>query len=71
MGIIKAAKLFYDYVSKNEQDEVENVIHAVAGVDLDVEAGQFIAILGHNGSGKSHWPNKSMRFLSLQEVRSG
>lgn len=53
MGIIKAAKLFYDYVSKNEQDEVENVIHAVAGVDLDVEAGQFIAILGHNGSGKS------------------
>ena len=53
LGILKAAKLFYDYVSKNEQDEVENVIHAVAGVDLDVEAGQFIAILGHNGSGKS------------------
>lgn len=53
MGIIKAAKLFYDYVSKDEHDEVEEVIHAVSGVDLDVEAGQFIAILGHNGSGKS------------------
>lgn len=53
MGIIKAAKLFYDYVSKDEHDEVEDVIHAVSGVDLDVEAGQFIAILGHNGSGKS------------------
>ena len=53
MGIIKAAKLFYDYVSRDEHDQVENVIHAVDGVDLDVETGQFIAILGHNGSGKS------------------
>lgn len=53
MGIIKAAKLFYDYVSKDEHDEIEDVIHAVSGVNLDVEAGQFIAILGHNGSGKS------------------
>ena len=53
MGIIKAAKLFYDYVSKDEHDEIEEVIHAVSGVDLDGEAGQFIAILGHNGSGKS------------------
>lgn len=53
MGIIKAAKLFYDYISKDEHDEVEEVVHAVAGVDLDVQAGQFIAVLGHNGSGKS------------------
>ena len=53
MGIIKAAKLFYDYVTKDEHDEIEEAIHAVSGVDLDVEAGQFIAILGHNGSGKS------------------
>lgn len=53
MGIIKVAKLFYDYVTKDEHDEIEEVIHAVSGVDLDVEAGQFIAILGHNGSGKS------------------
>ena len=27
MGIIKAAKLFYDYVTKDEHDEIEEVIH--------------------------------------------
>ena len=53
MGIIKAAKLFYDYVTRDEDNGIEEVIHAVSGVDLDVDAGQFIAILGHNGSGKS------------------
>ena len=53
MGIIKAAKLFYDYVTRDEDNGIEEVIHAVSGVDLDVEAGQFIAILCHNGSGKS------------------
>ena len=40
-------------MTRNDHDEIEEVIHAVAGVDIDVEAGQFIAILGHNGSGKS------------------
>jgi putative ABC transport system ATP-binding protein len=31
--------------------EVE--VHALRGIDLDVEEGRFIAILGHSGSGKS------------------
>lgn len=53
MGFIKAAKVFYDYITKDEEAGKDIVVHAIQGVDLDVEQGQFIAILGHNGSGKS------------------
>lgn len=53
MGIIKADDLVFDYIRRDEEDNVENVTEAVDHVSLDVEQGQFIAILGHNGSGKS------------------
>ncbi len=53
MGIIKASKLGFDYFKYNEEGEDPEVFRAIDQVDLDVEEGQFIAILGHNGSGKS------------------
>ena len=53
MGINKADDLVFDYIRRDEEGNVENVTEAVDHVSLDVEQGQFIAILGHNGSGKS------------------
>jgi len=53
MGIINAKKLVFEYIRRDEDDNVEGITRAVDSVDLDIEAGQFIAILGHNGSGKS------------------
>ena len=64
MGIIKAVKLIYEYVSKDEHGDVESVTQAIQGVDLDIQAGQFIAILGHNGSGKSTLAKLSAGLLS-------
>lgn len=53
MGIIKTSKLVHNFIRRDEAGNVEAVNRALDGVDLDVEPGQFIAILGHNGSGKS------------------
>ncbi len=53
MGIIKASKLIYDYIKRDEDGNPDGTRRAVDQVDIDIEAGSFVAILGHNGSGKS------------------
>lgn len=53
MGIIEAKKLVYEYIRRDKDGEIDGITRAVDEVDLDIERGDFIAILGHNGSGKS------------------
>jgi energy-coupling factor transporter ATPase len=53
MGIIRASKLGFDYVKYSEESETPEKVSAIKSIDLNVEKGEFIAILGHNGSGKS------------------
>lgn len=53
MGIIKASKLIYEYIKRDEEGNPEGVNRAVDQVDIDIQPGEFVAILGHNGSGKS------------------
>lgn len=53
MGIIKASKLIYDYIRRDEEDHEEEVSRAIDQLTLDIQQGDFVAILGHNGSGKS------------------
>ena len=52
-SILKTDKLVYEYKELDEEGNVEGVSRAIDGVDIDVQKGDFVAILGHNGSGKS------------------
>ena len=53
MGIVRTDQLVYEYVRRDEENQIEETLRAVDGVSLDVQEGQFVAILGRNGSGKS------------------
>lgn len=53
MGIIEAKNLVHEYIMRDEDDNVESIQVALDHLDLSVQPGQFIAVLGHNGSGKS------------------
>ena len=53
MNLIKTNKLTFEYIRRDDEGNVEGITKAVDEVDMDVNQGEFIAILGHNGSGKS------------------
>lgn len=53
MGIVKSRDLTFEYIRRDDEGNVEGITTALDKVSLDIEPGQFIAILGHNGSGKS------------------
>ena len=50
MEIIKANNVVYEYIRRDEEGNVEGITRAVNDVSLDIEQGQFIAVLGHNGN---------------------
>ena len=53
MSIIKAKDVVFEYIRRDDEGNVEGITTAVDHVSLDIEQGDFVAVLGHNGSGKS------------------
>ena len=55
MKMVKAKDLTYEYVRVLETDHgtVEEKVAALKNVNIEINKGDFVAVLGHNGSGKS------------------
>lgn len=55
MKMVKAKDLTYEYVWVLETDHgtVEEKVAALKNVNIEINKGDFVAVLGHNGSGKS------------------
>jgi len=67
MSIIRAKELVHEYIRRDEEGNVEAIQVALDHVNLNVEPGQFISILGHNGSGKSTFAKHINALLTPSE----
>ena len=48
---IEAQKLVHEYSRRDEEGNVIGMKRALDGVDIHVKQGDFVAVLGANGSG--------------------
>lgn len=67
MKIIKSENLVHKFSVTDENDNIIEENSALDGVNIEVEEGQFIAILGHNGSGKSTFARHINAMLTPDE----
>ena len=52
-NIIESKELVHEYNRRDEEGNVTEIVRALDGIDIQVKQGDFVAVLGANGSGKS------------------
>lgn len=53
MNIIEVENLSFDYITRDEDGNITERTNVLKNLNLTVPQGQFLAVLGHNGCGKS------------------
>ncbi len=65
--IIDADNLVFEYYNYDDEGAVKETIRALNGTSIEIEEGEFVVILGHNGSGKSTFAKHLNGILSPKE----
>ena len=52
MNLVEAKNVIFEYIRRDKNGEVDGFKRAIDDVDLNISQGDFIVILGPNGSGK-------------------
>ena len=55
MGIVKTARLVYEYIRRDEEEKIEEVKRAIDGVDLDIKKGDVYKRQSHRWTMQSHF----------------
>ncbi len=66
-NIIKAENLAFEYYNYDDNGQVKDTITALNHINVEVKEGEFLVILGHNGSGKSTFAKHLNGILSPKE----
>lgn len=66
-NIIDAKNLVFEYYNYNDEGEVKDTVKALNGVSVQIQEGEFVVVLGHNGSGKSTFAKHLNGILSPKE----
>ncbi|HHX60417.1 MAG TPA: energy-coupling factor transporter ATPase [Epulopiscium sp.] len=65
--MVQAKDLTFKYHKHNEQGEIEESFTALDNLSLDIKKGEFVVIVGHNGSGKSTFAKHLNAILTPME----
>ena len=57
MNIIKAAGLVFDYIRRDEEDKIEEKKRALNHLNVEIEKGSFVAVLGTTVQENPHLPS--------------
>lgn len=66
-NLIEAKDIVFEYYNYDENGEKKEAIRALNHIDLSIGEGEFVVILGHNGSGKSTFAKHLNAILTPKE----
>lgn len=65
--IINAKDIKHKYVTFDDEGNVSNEVTALEGLNININYGEFVVLLGHNGSGKSTFAKHINGILKAEE----